>query len=187
MLYEKTRELTQLSLQHWLDEEVFSFGWFLMVAILIVAYVVWLKLLDKRRATELLLIGSLEAVAKSINSIVLGGLLGLAHYNVKLLPINPNVFISSITLSPIIIMLADQYCHSWKGFIVRMAIGNAALNFIIFPIYDYVGILEFYNWNVFFHFLVLLVISLIVRLAFLWIMGTQERHTLAPEKRTHPS
>jgi hypothetical protein len=183
MLYEKARELTQLSLRHWLDEEVFSFGWFLLVAVLIVAYIVWLKLLDKRRATELLLIGSLEAVAKSINSIVLGGLLGLANYNIKLLPIHPNVFISSITLSPIIVMLAEQYSHSWKSYIIRTAIGNALLCFVIFPVYMLVGALEFHNWNVFFHFLVLFTISLIVRLAFLWITGTQKRHTDMPIAR----
>ena len=187
MLYEMLREYSQLSMQHWLNEEIFSLGWFLEVIILIAAYVVWLKLLDKRRATEMLLIGSLAAVAKSLNSIVLGGLLGLAHYNIRLVPFANNMFTSSITLSPIIVMLAQQYAHSWKGYMVRNAIGFALLCFVIFPVFTLVGALEFHNWNVFFHFLVLLTVSLVVRLVFLWITGTQQRNVLKPNERSHPS
>lgn len=187
MLYEKFRELTRLSVQRWLNEEVFSFGWFLMVAVLIAAYAVWLKLLDRRRATELLLIGSLAAVAKSLNSMIIGSLLGLANYTIRLLPFQSNVFISSITIAPIIVMLAEQYTRSWKGYMVRTAIGIGVLCLIIFSIYDYVGIVEFHNWNVFYHFVVLFVIAQAVRLTFLWITGTQKRYTLRPENRTHPS
>ena len=176
MIYEMLRELSGLSMQRWLTEEVFSFGWFLMVAILIIVYIVWLRLLDKKRATALLLIGSLAAVAYSLNSLVLGGVFGLADYLVRILPFYSNVFVSSITLVPIAIMLAEQYASSWKGYMLRTAIGLAVLCFAVFPLYILVGILEFHNWNVFFHFIVLFAISLVIRLAYLWITGTEKRH-----------
>ncbi len=176
MIYEMLRELSGLSMRRWLTEEVFSFGWFLMAAILIIVYIIWLRLLDKKRATALLLIGSLAAVAYSLNSMVLGGVFGLADYLVRILPFYSNVFVSSITLSPITIMLAEQYASSWKGYMLRTAIGLAVLCFAVFPLYILVGILEFHNWNVFFHFVVLFVISLVIRLAFLWITGTEKRH-----------
>lgn len=181
-MYDKSRELEQLSMQNWLSHEVFSFGWFLILGIIIAAYVIWLILLDRKRATQLLLIGSLAAVACTINYLTLGDMLGLIEYKIRLLPFYSPVFFSSITLSPIVIMLAEQYTSSWAGYIIRSAIGFAVLNFIFF-LFTLVGILEFHNWNAFFHFLVLLGISLLVRLAFLWFSGTEKRK-LAKQNRS---
>jgi hypothetical protein len=176
-MFEKEREIAQLLVQHWTSNEVFSFGWFFMIGILIIAYTVWIKLLDRSRATELLLLGSLEAVAKVILAILLGNLLGLYNYKVRLLPMPSNVFATSVTISPIIIMLVQQYTTSWKGYIFWITIGNAFLNLVIFPIYTAIGIIEFHKWNVFYHFLVLLSIAICMRIIFLWITGTQKRHS----------
>ena len=180
MLYEKEREMAALSIQEWRTEEAFSFPWFVILGVVIVAYIVWLKLVDKKRGPELLLLGSLMAVAKIVTIIVVSNVLGLFHYTIRLLPLVSNIFATSVTLSPIIVMLAEQYTHSWKGFILWDAVGFAIMNFVIFPIYVAMGALEFHNWNVFYHFLVLFIISLITRAVYLWIMGTQRR---AVEKR----
>lgn len=176
-MYEKERELAEQSIKDWTSNEVFTFGWFLMVAIIIVAYAVWLKLVDRKRATGLLLIGSLEAVAKLLFvAVLLDNILGVYDYQIRLLPVPANVFATSVTLSPIIVMLVTQYTSSWKGFLLWEAIGNAFLNFVLFPIYTAVGILEFHRgWNVFYHFLVLYAIAICVRVVFLWITGTQKR------------
>lgn len=176
-MYEKARELAELSIQDWISNEVFSFGWFLMVAIMIVAYAAWLKLVDRKRGTGILLIGSLEAVAKLIIvAILLDNILGLYDYKIRILPVPANVFATSVTLSPILIMLVTQYTSSWKGFLLWAAIGNAFLNFVIFPIYTAIGVLDFHKgWNVFYHFLVLYTIAICVRVVFLWITGTHKR------------
>lgn len=177
-MYEKGRELAKLSIQDWTSNEVFSYQWFLMVGLLIVVYVVWLKLLDKKRTTELLLFGSLESVAKLIiAAILIDNILGLYEYRIRLLPVPSNIFATSVTISPIIIMIAEQYTSSWKGFLLWSAIGNAFLCFVIFPIYTYVGILVFHNWNVFYHFLVLYAVAICVRVVFLWIIGIEKRHS----------
>lgn len=38
MLYEQERELADLSIQKWTSDEVYSFGWFIMLGVLIVEY-----------------------------------------------------------------------------------------------------------------------------------------------------
>jgi hypothetical protein len=183
MLYEKTREMASLSMERWLSDEILSLGWFIEIGILIVAYIIWLKLFDKRRATELLLIGSLAAVAYTLNSMMSGNILGLAEYLVRIFPSPTNVFISSITLSPIILMLSEQYSSTWGGYMIRSAIGLAFMCFGIFTLYVAVGAVQFHNWNVFYHFLVLFAISLLVRCAFLWITGIQKRHLSMQDKK----
>jgi hypothetical protein len=125
MLYEAERAANQLSVQRWASNEVFSYQWFIILGILIVSYVVWLKLVDRRRGTELLLLGALMAVAKAITIILISNVLGLLHYNVRLFPLISEIFATCVTLSPIIVMLVQQYTHSWKSFIIWDAIGFA--------------------------------------------------------------
>ena len=178
MLYEKERELARLSLQKWVSDEVFTYQWFILAGVLLLAYVVWLKLVDRSRGTELLLIGALESVGKAIYIIIVGNVFGLFDYTIRLMPIITNIFATSVTVSPIIIMLVHQYTSSWKGYLIWSAIGLGALNLIVFPIYVAIGALQFHHgWNVFFHFLGAYLIAVCVRLVFLWITGTQKRLT----------
>lgn len=177
MIYEKSRELAQLSFEKWLSTDLFSFNWFVMIGVLVVFYIVWLKLLDKSRAGELLLIGSLAAVAFTISAFVIIEFLGLTDYLTKIFPLNPPIFITSETISPIIIMLVQQYTTSWKGYMLWTAVGFAFLSLVIFPIYTAIGILELHkNWNWFYHYIVLFTAAQIVRLVFLWITGTERRN-----------
>ena len=175
MLYERERN-RQLSIQHWVSDEFLSFGWFLMLVILIVVYAIWFKLLDKRRATQLLLIGSLAAVFYHLSIMFFIDILGYVEYTIRFTPLADSPFISSTTLTPIILMLAQQYSSSWKSYLLWSSIGIAFLCFGIFQLYILVGILRLHDWNTFYHFLVLFGISIVVRLVFLWITGTEKRY-----------
>lgn len=167
MLYEKGRELIDLSTQHWLHEEVFSDGWYMILGVLILAYSFWFILLDKSRALQIMFLGALSAVAYTLNSLLLGNYLGLVDYNIRIFPISTALFLSSITLSPIIIMFAYQIKQTWSGYLVLSGVGFAFLNFAVFTLYTALGIITFYRgWNVIYHFLVLYAISLGVRLAY---------------------
>ena len=166
-MYEKSRELAQLSIQNWASKEVFSFGWYLMVGVLVVAYAVWLKLADRRRGTELLLIGSLEAIAKLlISGVLLSNILGLYDYKIRLVPVPANVFATSITLSPILIMLVTNIRRHGKVFCYG---GNRQC----VPVFCYLpdimpsGLPKCIT-GTFYHFLVLCATPF-ARLVFLWI------------------
>jgi len=176
LIYEIARKLSQQSYQHWVSYELFSFGWFLLVIVNVIFYFIWLKLLDKSRISHLLLIGSLSAVGFLIGDLFLFGFLGVAEYKVSITPTEPALFIMSVTIAPIIIMLVQQYRSSWKGYLLWISIGMAFLAFILMPIYSLVGILQLHNWNYFYHFLYLLIVTLMVRVVFLWIIGIEQRH-----------
>ena len=183
MLYEKSKELAQLSLQNWVSHEVFSLGWFVEVGILLAFYIVWFILLDKKRTVELLLIGSLAAVFYHLNLTILVNVLCWIHYSIRIFPMISPDFISGVTISPIILMLVQQYTSHWKGYILWSGVGIAFVNFIILPINMLVGILQFDHWNLIYHFIGLFVISLFTRYIFLWITETQKRHTANVDKK----
>ena len=176
MTYETARKLADQSYQHWVSYELFSFEWFLIAIVNAIIYAIWLKLLDKSRVCHLLLLGSLAAVGFIVADMVLFGFFGVAEYKVSPAPLEPPIFIVSVTIAPIIIMLAQQYMSSWKGYLLWTSIGMAFLAFVLLPIYSLVGIFQLHNWNYFYHFLLLLTGGLISRVVFLWCIGIEQRH-----------
>lgn len=46
-MYETSRLLISQSYQHWISQELFSTGWFIIISFLIVVYAVWFNLVEK--------------------------------------------------------------------------------------------------------------------------------------------
>lgn len=177
MPYDKARELADASYQKWISTELFSPGWFITLSVLLVIYIVWMILLDKRRIVQLLLIGSLSAVGFLIFDIILYGFYGFVEYPISLTPFKPSLFVVNVTIAPVVIMAVEQYVKSWKGFILWAAIGLGAVTFVLLPIYTALEIIKFHNnWNYLIHFLYLYLGALTARLAFLVLDGIQKRH-----------
>ncbi len=177
MPYEKARELADASYQKWVSEELFSFGWFLTLFVILFVYTAWLILLKKYKVTQLLLIGSLAAVVFLIFDIVLFAFYGFVEYPISLTPYKPSLFVVNVTLAPVAIMLAEQYARSWKGFLLWAAVGIGAITFALLPLYRMLGIIKFHNgWNYLIHFLYLYVGAVGVRFVFLLLNGIQKRH-----------
>ena len=141
MQYEKARELASASYQHWISEELFSFNWFVLIIVEIVVYIIWLKLLDKSKASQLLLLGSLAAVGYILSNIVLYNFYGFVEFKIALTPFEPPLFTVAATIAPVVIMIVQQYTSSWKSYILWTAIGMAFIAFVlpthIFCYWDY--------------------------------------------------
>ena len=177
MLYETTRILAEQSYQHWITNEVFSFGWFVTMGVLATIYATWFALVDKSRLSHLLLLGSLSAVGFVIGELTLIQLLGVAEYKVRPLPFIPPLFIVSVTKAPILFMLVAQYTTSWKNYVLWAGIGAAALAFGLYPLYSSIGIFQLHNWNYFYQFLYMFTNGIIARTLFLMIITIEQSQT----------
>lgn len=122
---QKSKELNNLLLDKWLNQQLFSFQWFLIVFLVLVSYALFFYLSDKKRITELLLFGSLVAVAFTFYDTI-GGFFGYWKNLINVAPIYPNFFGSNFTLVPLHSMLIYQYTSSWKSFFLWQ-IGYTAL------------------------------------------------------------
>jgi hypothetical protein len=175
MAYETSRLLAYQSYQHWISSELFSTGWFVMVAVLAVTYAVWLKLVDKSRIRDLILFGSLLAVGFSLAGLILEGYYGLWEYQVSLLPLKPTVFIVSYTIAPILFMTVAQYTTSWKSYLVWGSIGAVVITFGLVPIYSMLGIVKFHdNFNNFYNFIMYMTGGIIGRAIYLWLVSIEQ-------------
>ncbi|WP_280771964.1 hypothetical protein [Salipaludibacillus daqingensis] len=58
-LYEK---LFEMRLDKWLNHELFTFQWFLLLAVLIFPWFIWWRFVDKNRIVQILLFGALLSI-----------------------------------------------------------------------------------------------------------------------------
>jgi hypothetical protein len=174
MPYESARILAYQSYQRWINNELFSFSWFFEIAIILIFYAIWLRSVDKSRIQSLLLLGSLSAVGFAIADIVLMGYFGVAEYKIRLFPIEPALFIVSITIAPTLYMLVLQYTSSWKDYLLWAGIGTTFLSFVLLPIYSLLGIIQLYHWSYFYQFILMLTNGVIARVLLLWFIRIEQ-------------
>lgn len=156
--------LKDLVTTQWLNEHFLSPIWYGMVFLVLFSYVLVLYLLDKKRITEILLYGSLVAVALIVYD-SFGSYFGYWAYLINLLPITPNYFASHLTLIPLYAMLVYQYTSSWKTYLLWITVWAVV---IIFGLYNYLLTnLEVFSyltpWAKYLDFILLLLEGVIAR------------------------
>jgi hypothetical protein len=173
MRYEISRLLAYQSYQDWISTELFSLGWFITIGLLTTIYAIWLKLVDKSRLRDIVLLGLLSVMGFVITELVLIGYLGVAEYKIRLFPFEPNLFIVSVTKAPILYMLILQYTASWRKYLLWAGIGTAVISFGLFPLYSLLGIYQLHKWNYVYQFLLMLTDGVIARALLLWITSLE--------------
>lgn len=120
-LLETSKYLNDIILSKWLADQFLSPLWIGLVFAVFLSYTIFFYFADKKRIVDLLLFGSLVAVAFSVYSSV-GQLFGLWATLFRLVPLQQNFFMSDLTILPLSAMLLYQYSHSWKSFVVATVI-----------------------------------------------------------------
>jgi hypothetical protein len=162
------------SYQRWISQELFSFQWFFIISVMFILYIVWIKLVDKRRLKDLLLFGSFISVVGAFIDIV-GVSTGLWEYKVRLFPFSPALFPFDYTIVPILYMLVFQYTSTWRGYLIGSLLASAINCFAVNPIYVMVGILRYRKFNYFYLFIVIFVLTTIIKAIYNWVSNIQQR------------
>ncbi|MDR7235891.1 hypothetical protein [Neobacillus drentensis] len=113
---QNTDELNKQILNKWLNQELFTFEWFFILFIIVVCYFLFFYLLDKKRIVEILLYGSLVAVAFVVYDSI-GLFFGLWADKISLYPVYPNFFGSNLTVAPLIAMIIYQFKSPWDNYL----------------------------------------------------------------------
>lgn len=173
----------QLQLQIWditwnryLAEELFSNRWWGTLTFLVVLYAIWLKLLDKARALEIVLFGSFVAV-QAVMVDIFGFSMGLWQHNVRLLPIIPGVFPVDFTVVPILLMIAHQYGATWSQYLTWSVVASVVFSFIISPTFQFFDIKAYYNWHFGYFFILMMIVAFISRAVIEFVKKTVRIHS----------
>lgn len=124
---------TQMRIQKWLNMDLFSPQWWLLVAVLIIPWFIWWKYVDKKRLTEILLFGLSTIIVTSYLDALLTELT-FWSYKYKIVPLWPRLIPVDFTALPVIYMFIYQYFKDWKTFIIASLIMAAVFAFIGEPL-----------------------------------------------------
>jgi len=119
--------------EKWLSEQFLSLVWIGLFLFVIFTYILFFYLADKKRLVEILLFGSLVAVAFSVYDSI-GELIGLWSTFFRMVSLQQNFFMSDLTIIPLFAMLIYQYSNSWKIFFMATVIWADRIAFVFYYI-----------------------------------------------------
>lgn len=167
--------LWNLAYTHWKTNVLFSGRWWSLIALIVIAYVVWWLLVDKHRLSQILLFGSFIAVGRIVMDII-GSNMVLWSYDIRELPFYPSPFLHDFTITPLALMLAYQYSRSWKRFLIWSSVATGLITFVFFPLLIAFGFLTYINWNHIYSFVLIIAIASLSRGVLLGVLHLEQRY-----------
>lgn len=161
-MFELRESISKTKINNWHQDTFLQWQWWFLLTLLVVSWLIWWKLVDKKRIEEILLYGFLIAIITlTIDSI--GLFLNLWEYPYELIPVIPFIIPIDLAVVPCITMLFYQNFKSWKLFIVIIVIFALVSSFIAEPVFILMGFYKLHNWKLFYSFLVFVFNSVITK------------------------
>lgn len=157
---------TFLDLQHrnWLENNLFSFDWWLLLFLLITPWMIWWRLANRKMLLPLLLYGMVVALESILLDLALANSIAWGYPKRLLDFFSPILLPYDLTVLPVIFMLLYQYFSSWKGFIISQIITAALFSFVVEPLLEWMEIYQTYTWNSLYSFPLYILVAIIPKL-----------------------
>jgi hypothetical protein len=156
------KELSQIVMEQWQNNFILTGKWWVLLVLSIVPWLIWWKVVDKKRISEILLLGFLVIIMATFFDIVGWNYSGWYYPNTLLALCTP-LFPIDYTLLPILYMLIFQYFSKWKTFIVAVFIMSAAFSFILEPLGEWMNIYKELKWKSIYSFPVYILLGIFVK------------------------
>lgn len=158
------RKLTSTRIDEWIRDDIFRFRWWFLIALFIVAVVLWWKMVDKTRLLEISLYASLTTIiALGLDEI--GDEFCLWYYPTDIIPVFPPLTSVDLACLPFIYSITYQHFKTWKSFLFATLVMSAIFCFILEPILVWGGFYQPLKWKYYYGFPIYTIIALCIRLA----------------------
>jgi len=142
---------------------LFTIHWLALLLVFIIPWVIWWKLVDKSRITEILCYGLLISIlASSLDEA--GHAAHLWAYKYRLFPLCVELKPINVSLLPVIYMLVYQYFTAWKEFIIATTLMAVFLAFVGEPFLVWFDVYVKFNWEHIYSFPIYIAIAVLIRL-----------------------
>lgn len=161
-LLEAQGKSIQLQQQHWIKYEVFTFQFWLLIAMLIIPWIIWYKLIDKKRFYEIFIYGLFVLIVATFLDEV-GCQLNLWEYRYDIEPLFPRLIPMNFAMLPVIYMLIYQYFPKWKSFIAANIVMGILLAYVGESIFVALKIYVLINWKHIYSFPIYILIAIVLK------------------------
>ncbi|PKM78200.1 MAG: hypothetical protein CVU90_03780 [Firmicutes bacterium HGW-Firmicutes-15] len=169
---------TQLQVQHWLKYELFTPQFWLLISILIIPWILWWRMVDKRRFLEIIIYGLLISTVVTVLDEV-GCQLNWWDYRYDIEPLFPRLIPMNFSMLPVGYMLVYQNFTKWKSFVTANIVLAAVMAFIGEPLFAMTGIYVLLEWKIIYSFPIYIILALVFKVAVNSIMKVQQRYRIS--------
>lgn len=167
-------DLTKAGIDEWKKEDVFHLGWWILIGLIVISFVVWIILLDKSRLKETILFAALMFIVV-LGLDEYGDELILWDYPVDVIPIFRSLTAFNLLLLPMVYSLMYQYFKG-RNYIFAVLISTAAICFGVEPLLSLGNMYQLLNWQYWWSFPFYFVSALLVRKITLKVFKISERN-----------
>ncbi|TYP72020.1 CBO0543 family protein [Paenibacillus methanolicus] len=140
------KQLTELRHQYWLHYDLFTLQWWLLLALLVIPWVIWWRLVDKKRLKDIVLFGiSISYLIFLLDHI--GYELNLWLYPHKLFRFIPESSAFDLGILPVLHMLLFQYFIRWRSYLIANTLMATVFVFILEPLSVWIGLYKLLHWE----------------------------------------
>jgi len=156
-------QLTHIKIEHWLNDDLFTPQWWLLLVILVMPWIIWWKYVDRTRLLQITLLGMFTLILSSYLD-AMGSELALWQYNKMLVPLWSRLISVDFSIMPVTYMFIFQYFRAWRTFAVASIVMALLYSFLAEPLVAWLGIYQLNSWNHWYSFLIYILLAFSVRL-----------------------
>lgn len=165
------QKLKEISYQHWIHDDFLTWKWWLLMLLSIVPWIIWWKIADKKRLTDILLYGMLITIFCIILDNI-GTDLIWWEYPDKLFQMIPPLIPADITLVPCLMMLVYQWTSTWKTFFLFNFFLSLVMAYLGETFFIWLNLYKLNGWSLIYSLLFYNISGLVAR----WIvLKTKEK------------
>lgn len=160
--YELQSEADRALKESWINDIVFTWHWWLLVALTIIPWVVWWKVVDRKRIFEILTYGFIVMIVASLFDAI-GVENDLWEYHYQLIPLLDVFIVYDISVIPVTYMLIYQYFRTWKSFIISNIVVSGIFSFVSEPILVWLNYHHLLKWEYIYSFPVFIAMAVFAK------------------------
>lgn len=160
---------------NWLHEVVFTYQWWILVSMAVIPWLVWWKLVDRKRFFELLSYGLLVTIFAGLLDAI-GVETDAWDYKYDFVPLLDVFIVYDISVLPVVYMLVYQYCQTWRSFAIAHIVVSFIAAFLFEPLFIRLDIYHPAQWEHSYSFFGYFVLAIFLR----WIMGILRQKSQIP-------
>ncbi|OPX90081.1 MAG: hypothetical protein A4E53_01296 [Pelotomaculum sp. PtaB.Bin104] len=148
--------------ENWMNDIVFTWHWWLLVALFIIPWLVWWKVVDRKKIFEILTYGFMVMIMSSLFDAI-GVENDLWEYHYQFIPLLDVFIVYDVSVIPVTYMLIYQYFSTWKSFTIASIVVSGMFSFVSEPILVWLNYHDLFKWEYFYSFPIFIVIAITLK------------------------
>ena len=146
----------------WVNEILFTWQWWVLVALVLILWLIWWKIVDRKKIFEIMTYGFMVMVLSSLLDAI-GVEYEFWEYHYQLLPLLDVFMTYNIAVIPVTYMVIYQYFQTWKSFIICHTVLSAIFALIAEPLLVWLNYYQLLKWEYYYSFPIYLTMALILK------------------------